>query len=312
MFDILSILNAQSLTGTACTQEYKDITLDYRDIVVTVHNKYTVEEIQELATGLMLTNEVQQPLALGRVNGEYWLVSGHRRLEAIKVLIAEGHSQYERVSCRYKDMTETQFRIELLCGNTFNRKMKDYDLMIEAQEWKSVLVQAKKEGLLSLGENERIRDYVASILGESTGKIGQLEAINNKATPEVKEKLKTREMGITSAYAASQLPEDKQAELVAKIDRGEDIKSEDIQRMAEEEKRAEKEEERERKVEQQRREDVSDTDTNEDEKAHAKRLHVIKRLERYYTYMSDEELELLERILEDCKRRKREYSMDEE
>ena len=57
---------------------------------------------------------------------------------------------------------------------------------------------------------------------------------------------------------------------------------------------------------------MSDTDTNEDEKGHARRLHILKMLEKYYTHMSDEELELLERILEDCKRRKREYAMDED
>ena len=49
-----------------------------------------------------------------------------------------------------------------------------------------------------------------------------------------------------------------------------------------------------------------------DEKGYAKRLHALKMLEKYYTFMSGEELELLERILEDCKRRKREYAMDED
>ena len=234
-------------------------------------------------------------------------------------------------------MTETQFRMELLCGNTFNRKMSDYDLMIQAQEWKDVLTQARKEKLIILDEGKRIRDYVAGILGESTGKIGQLNAINANATQEVKEKLQTGEMGITSAYAASQLDPESQKKVVSRIESGEDVRSEEIQRIIEEKRKQQAEEaegreeeldpddeqdqEKEqpssqekqvRKIEdQQRQPNVSDTDTNEDEKGYAKRLHALKMLEKYYTFMSGEELELLERILEDCKRRKREYAMDE-
>lgn len=316
--------------------------IDYQDIIVTNHNKYSMEEIQELATGILLTGGIQEPLIVGRVddgagNG-YRLISGHRRLRAIGILVEEGNEEYKKVPCRYKDMTETQFRMELLCGNTFNRKMSDYDLMIQAQEWKDVLTQARKEKLIILDEGKRIRDYVAGILGESTGKIGQLNAINANATQEVKEKLQTGEMGITSAYAASQLDPESQKKVVSRIESGEDVRSEEIQRIIEEKRKQQAEEadgrkeeldpddeqdqekeqpsnqeKQERKIEdQQRQPNVSDTDTNEDEKGYAKRLHVLKMLEKYYTFMSGEELELLERILEDCKRRKREYAMDED
>lgn len=341
-FNILNTLNSVTLAEANRAEEYKDIMIDYQDIIVTDHNKYSMEEIQELATGILLTGGIQEPLIVGRVddgagNG-YRLISGHRRLRAIGILVEEGNEEYKKVPCRYKDMTETQFRMELLCGNTFNRKMSDYDLMIQAQEWKDVLTQARKEKLIILDEGKRIRDYVAGILGESTGKIGQLNAINANATQEVKEKLQTGEMGITSAYAASQLDPESQKKVVSRIESGEDVRSEEIQRIIEEKRKQqaedaegreeeldpddEQDQEKEqpssqekqvRKIEdQQRQPNVSDTDTNEDEKGYAKRLHVLKMLEKYYTFMSGEELELLERILEDCKRRKREYAMDED
>lgn len=341
-FNILNTLNSATLAEANRAEEYKDIMIDYQDIIVTDHNKYSMEEIQELATGILLTGGIQEPLIVGRVddgagNG-YRLISGHRRLRAIGILVEEGNEEYKKVPCRYKDMTETQFRMELLCGNTFNRKMSDYDLMIQAQEWKDVLTQARKEKLIILDEGKRIRDYVAGILGESTGKIGQLNAINANATQEVKEKLQTGEMGITSAYAASQLDPESQKKVVSRIESGEDVRSEEIQRIIEEKRKQQAEEadgrkeeldpddeqdqekeqpsnqeKQERKIEdQQRQPNVSDTDTNEDEKGYAKRLHVLKMLEKYYTFMSGEELELLERILEDCKRRKREYAMDED
>ena len=57
---------------------------------------------------------------------------------------------------------------------------------------------------------------------------------------------------------------------------------------------------------------MSDTDTTEEEKANARKLHALKMLEKYYTWLNDEEVEILEAMLEDCKRRKREYAIEEE
>lgn len=163
-FNILDIMNAATKAEAGQNRDYQDVVVNYRDIVVTKHNKYSMDELQEIATGIEMDG-LQQPLVLGRVNGEYWLVSGHRRLGGIKILVAEGKAGFENVKCRYKDMTEIEFRIALLVGNTFNRKMTDYDLMTQAAEWKEVLTQARKEGLLILEAGERIRDYVAAVMG---------------------------------------------------------------------------------------------------------------------------------------------------
>lgn len=149
-FNILDIMNAATKAEAGQNRDYQDIVVNYRDIVVTKHNKYSMDELQEIATGIEMDG-LQQPLVLGRVNGEYWLVSGHRRLGGIKILVAEGKAGFENVKCRYKDMTEIEFRIALLVGNTFNRKMTDYDLMTQAAEWKEVLTQARKEGAFNPG-----------------------------------------------------------------------------------------------------------------------------------------------------------------
>lgn len=305
--NVLGILNTVSLVRAGNYEDYQDITLDYSEIVVTGHNKYSMGEIQEMATGLLIDG-LQEPLIVARVENAFWLVSGHRRIAGIEILISEGHEEFKNVPCRYKEMTETEFRIALLTGNTFNRRMTDYDLMVQAQEWKEVLTQARKEGLLKLDKGERVRDYVAVIMGESAGKIGTLEAINNNATPEVKEQFQNGNMGITAAGAAATLSEDQQKEIAAQAAAGRDIKTEEIKAIAEEEKEKKKKTAEERQQEQ----NVSDTDTSEEEKANAEKLHVLKMLGNYYTWMNEEEKGILERILEDCKRRKREYSLPED
>ena len=89
---------------------------------------------------------------------------------------------------------------------------------------------------------------------------------------------------------------------------GEDIKAQEIREMVDAKRGEEKEK---RSITEQKTDQMSDTDTNEDEKENTRRLHALKMLEKYYIYMSDEEVGILERMLEDCKRRKREYGLDD-
>lgn len=308
-FDIKSLMNAATMGEVGeVEKDFEEIRLDYEKIIVTGHNKYSMEEIGELAAGIEMAGGLHEPLILGRINGEYWLASGHRRRAAIEMLVQGGAENFRIVNCRCKDMTETEFRIHVLIGNAFNRHYTDYDKMIEAEEWKSALKAAQKEKLLILEKGERVRDYVARVMGTSSAVVGDYNRINKNATPEIKEKFKDGAIGVTVAAAASQLPENEQKEIVERVEAGEDIKAQEIRDMVEAKKAEEKEK---RSVIEQKKEQMSDTDTNEEEKKNARRLHALKMLEKYYIYMSDEEVGILERMLEDCKRRKREYGLED-
>lgn len=320
-FDITSILNRKTRQQSEETDGYKAIKLNYKDIVITKHNKYSMDEISELATGIHMAGELQQPLVLGKVGDEFWLVSGHRRHAAIDMLVQEGEEQFAEVDCRYKPMTETEFRMELLIGNTFNRKPTDYDKMIEAQEWKDLLQQMKKEGSFKPEKGSRTRDYIAAIMGEATGTIGTLQQISNNATDAVKEQFEAGTMNMTAAAEASKLSEEDQNAIAEAAAAGQETRAAEIKAMAEQaanegimnepEEGEEQEEEHCRATLEQMKETVSDTDTTEEEKENAKRLHILKMLEKYYIYMNEDDLRCLEAMLEDCKRRKREYGLDD-
>lgn len=305
-FNILDLMNGATRAAVEGVDEYEDIRLSLEEIVITKHNRYSMDELEELATSILMDG-LQEPIILGRVDGKFLLSGGHRRAEALLILKAEGHEEITKaVPCRFKDMTETQFRLSLLIGNTFNRKMTDFDIMNQAADWKEVLTRARKEKLLILEAGKRVRDYVAEILGESQTKIAQLEAINNNAVPEVKEQFQNGSIGITSAYEASKLSEDAQKEVAAAVEEGADIKSEEIKKLSEDKKK------RKTAGDIAKEQSVSDTDTTEEEKANAKKLHALKMLEKYYIYLNEEELGILNAMLEDCKRRKREYSIEED
>lgn len=309
-FDIKSLMNAAT-TGKAAgaiEKDFEEIRLDYEKIVVTGHNKYSMDEIEELAASIEMAGGLHEPLILGRVNGEYWLASGHRRRAAIDMLVRGGADSFRMVNCRCKDMNETEFRLHVLIGNTFNRHYTDYDRMIEAEEWKSALKAAQREKLLILEKGERVRDYVARVMGTSAAVVGDYNRINKNAAPEIKEQFKEGTIGVTAAAAASQLPENEQKEIAGRVAAGEDIRAQEIRDMVDARKTEEKEK---RSIAEQKTEQMSDTDTNEEEKENTRRLHALKMLEKYYIYMSEEEVGILERMLEDCKRRKREYRIED-
>lgn len=124
-FNVLDLMNGATRAAVEGVDEYEDIKLDLEEIKITKHNRYSMDELEELATSILMDG-LQEPLILGRVNGEYLLSGGHRRTEALLILKAEGHEEKTKnLPCRFKDMTETQFRLSLLIGNTFNRKMTD-------------------------------------------------------------------------------------------------------------------------------------------------------------------------------------------
>lgn len=332
-FDIKNIMNAATVGTAALEKDFSPIRLDYENIVVTKHNKYSMDDIDELAAGIEMAGGLHEPLILGRVNGEYWLASGHRRRAAIEMLVHNGAERFRMVDCRYKDMTETEFRIHVLIGNAFNRHYTDYDKMMEAEEWKSALKAAQREKLLILEHGERVRDYVARIMGTSPAVIGDYNRINKNAVPEIKEQFEKGAIGVTSAAAASRLEPEEQKEIAERVAAGEDIKAQEIRDMVEAKKAADDRDAyaqavgslencgeaymdlaqklENRNITEQKTAQMSDTDTNEDEKENARRLHALKMLEKYYIYLNDEETGILERILEDCKRRKREYGLED-
>lgn len=61
-----------------------------------------------------------------------------------------------------------------------------------------------------------MRDLVAAMINESSTNVARMDAINNNATPEIKEQLKEGNLGITAAYEAAKLDEDEQKEIAEK------------------------------------------------------------------------------------------------
>lgn len=231
------------------TTDYKRIKLSPYEVVPSRSNFYSQENIEELADTFLVVGQ-QQPTVLGKVNGEFRILSGHRRNLANIFNIERGYKQYKRVEYLYKEMTEAFFELSLIVGNAFTRKLTPYEEAEQVRRLKEALIKARDEDGLEI--KGKLRDVIAEMLNTSGTQIARMEAINNNLVEEAKEQFKEGNLSTTSAYETSKLPEETQKEIAEKVSKGEDIKAKEITEMVLEKKKADKEK-------------VSESDTKEDD-----------------------------------------------
>ncbi len=182
-------------------------------------NFYEVKEIEELA-GKILMYGLKQNLEVVHApceKGEYKIISGERRWEALKHLVAEGYKEFELATCKLtspQDVDEEQ--VEIIIANAYRTKSIS-DLLEEEARLKASLERMKASGKKIKGydlENGRLRDVIASILGVSKTKVAQMETINHNLILEAKEALKKEKIGFSAAYELSGMPAEEQKEIL--------------------------------------------------------------------------------------------------
>lgn len=225
-FSFMDIMNAQSKVQAAgAVSEYTEIWLNPFEVKESESNFYSQENIQELADSILVVGQ-QQPTVLGRVNGEYRIISGHRRNAANRLLVEQGHEQYKSVRYLYRDMPEATFELSLLVGNAFNRELTAYEKTEQAARLRRALIKARDEDGVEI--TGKLREIVADILGESSTNVARMEQIEKNLTPEAKEQFKAGKLGVTAAYEASKLSEGEQNEIAAQAAAGEGVRAKEI------------------------------------------------------------------------------------
>lgn len=174
-FDITSVFNMPS----SGTQELA--TLDIGLIRPDPKNKdiYKIEGIEDLAANIELVG-LQQPLQVRpdpEAEGQYIAVSGHRRLEALKLLVSEGKDGFAAVPCMVVENRSEAFNeLRLIFGNANTRKLSDWELSQQAQRVQELFYRLKEEeGIEFPG---RMRDHVAQACQVSKSKLSRLKVIN--------------------------------------------------------------------------------------------------------------------------------------
>ena len=223
--DIMDIKSKSS--GTDGANEYKEIWLNPYEVKPSDSNFYAQENIEELADSFLAVGQ-QQPTVLGRVDGQFWIVSGHRRNRANILNIERGHKEYQQVRYLYKDMTQSMLELSLLMGNAYNRELTAWEKTQQAKRLKEALMRAKKEDGLEIPG--KLRDIVAGLMNESSSNIAKMESITHNAVQEIQDQFKNGNIGISAAYEAAKLPPEEQKVVAKKTAEGKTVPVKEITR----------------------------------------------------------------------------------
>ena len=175
------------------------------------NNIYEISEIEALADDIERQG-LMTALVVSEHNGRYELISGHRRLVAIKSLIADGRRRGGKVPCFIKGKKpNTETELDLIMLNATQRKYSDADTMREYEELTRIFKELEAEGKPIKG---RIRDRIAEALNVSSAQVGKLDNIKHNAIPDVEKAVKSGDMSISTANEVAKLAPEKQQEII--------------------------------------------------------------------------------------------------
>lgn len=188
--------------------------IEFSEIKQNKDNFYTLSELELLADDIERQGLKHNLVVCKDSAGSgYWLISGHRRYSAIKLLIEQNRLKSTLVPC-YVDgeRTQAEAMLNLIMLNATQRKYTDSETMAEYEMLKQTIQQLEDEGKPVKG---RIRDIIAKTLNVSPAQVGKIENIRNNAIDEVHEAVKNGEMSISTANEVAKLNPEKQQEIIS-------------------------------------------------------------------------------------------------
>ena len=196
---------------------FKVESIPIEKLVPSEMNMYKVEDVAELKASMELMGLQQNLVVRERENG-FEVISGHRRLKALKELYTEGNEQFKRIPCKIiKSVDDIQAELQLILANSTTRELTDAERTYQAARLEELLTELKKSGLQFTG---RKREIVAKLMKVSPTQVARMESINKNLTTELKEEFSKENINITTAYEMSRLPEESQKEVVQEYKEG--------------------------------------------------------------------------------------------
>lgn len=205
-FDLAAVLGAAPKLGTDTDgrEQLKYIPLGL--IHPDPDNFYGLEGLEELAGNIELIG-LQQPLRVRPDpdhEGEYIIVSGHRRRAAIELLVNEGKEAFGQVPCLIDGHQESDAmrKLRLIFANSSTRKLTSAELSQQAVDVEKLLYQLQAEGTEFPG---RMRDHVAEVCQTTKSKLARLKVIRDSLIPKWAEEWEAGVLNESAAYELSKI-----------------------------------------------------------------------------------------------------------
>ena len=199
-------------------------------------NFYSVKDIEELAGDILLSG-LKQNLELVYApceKGEYRIVAGERRWEALKYLVSKGYKDFELATSKLTTpQDDDEEQVEIIIANAYRTKTIS-DMIEEETRLKASLERMKVAGKKIKGydlQSGRLRDVISAMLHVSKTKIAQIEAVNNNLIPEWREELKKERLTFSAAYELSGMTADEQREALGKFTETGELTHKDVKDM---------------------------------------------------------------------------------
>ena len=218
-FDLADLLKDVSKLDTAPNTgreqiEYIDISLIDSD----PGNFYKLTQLEELASNIAVVG-LQQPLRVRtseKAPERVVVVSGHRRLAALKLLIKEGREDLRSVPCIREHVAGSSAlqELRLIFANRDTRVISSGEIAKQAERVEVLLYQLKEEGFEFPG---RMRDYVAQACKVSAPKLSRLKVIRENLIPEYMSLFEKDKLPEQTAYALARLPGDFQRRMFSAL-----------------------------------------------------------------------------------------------
>lgn len=182
-------------------------------------NFYSVTDIEPLAQKILLVGLIENLEVVYDPcdRGEYRITAGERRWRALKLLVEQGYTDFEMVTCQIQTPASAdEEMLRLIIANDYRNKTVA-DILEEEKQLKDILQRMKQEGRTIKGyklDSGRLRDVIAKMLQMPATKIAQIESINKHLIPEFAEELKEGRLTFSAAYEISGMNEEAQAEML--------------------------------------------------------------------------------------------------
>ena len=217
-------------------------------------NEMSMTGIEELASQIKLSG-LEQPLVVyQKEDGDYMILTGHRRYTAIKTLIERGDwDKSQPIECKVKDLEDMDVPLDMedkemlsILVTNQTREKTDADIAFEIKEWKNIISKLREQGVTFMvsGYDEsgnpikteiagvRTQEIVAKQMGLSKSQVANFNKVENKGSEPLKQALKTNRINISTASDVANMTKEEQTEFIektlAKKEDGEQITSSDV------------------------------------------------------------------------------------
>lgn len=218
-FDLADLLKDVSTLATA--SDFGREQIEYIDIGLIdgdPGNFYKLTQLEELASNIAVVG-LQQPLRVRISEADpqrVVVVSGHRRLAALKLLMKEGREDLRGVPCirEHTAGSAALQELRLIYANRDTRVISSWELAKQAERVEMLLYQLKEEGFEFPG---RMRDHVAQACKISAPKLARLKVIRGNLIPEYMSLFEQDKLPEQTAYALARLPADFQRRMASAL-----------------------------------------------------------------------------------------------